>query len=241
MVSFVASSYIVWVVFTGEEERGPFYGSSQGNIYHYPWCSYVNKTKAENLIKFSTALEADIRGYNPCDICDPPEPSDPHVVEIIIVGLVPAYIGLILAAVKLYTNINPAPAQNQTPHQRNNTQQLTRNPYSTSIIQKIITISLIRTVLVTPIIGPITAQAQYIGSKESNIYHLPTCQYAKQINPENRIEFANEQEALSKGYRPCLLCIIVTISPIPNQTDTPSHLHPQLAPHPLPNYPGQFY
>lgn len=47
----------------------------------------------------------------------------------------------------------------------------------------------------------------FVGSKNSNKYHLPTCRYAKNINPENRVCFSDADEAKSKGYVPDKNCI----------------------------------
>lgn len=47
----------------------------------------------------------------------------------------------------------------------------------------------------------------YVGSKNSNKYHLPTCRWAKQIKPENRVCFSSEDEAKSRGYLPDKNCI----------------------------------
>jgi hypothetical protein len=47
----------------------------------------------------------------------------------------------------------------------------------------------------------------FVGSKNSNKYHLPNCRYAKNINPENRVCFSSENEAKSKGYLPDKNCI----------------------------------
>lgn len=47
----------------------------------------------------------------------------------------------------------------------------------------------------------------YIGSKNSDKYHLPTCPYAKRIKPENRTCFSSPDEAKSKGYVPDSNCI----------------------------------
>lgn len=47
----------------------------------------------------------------------------------------------------------------------------------------------------------------FIGSKNSTKYHLPTCQWAKRIKPENTVCFKNEEEAKSRGYTPCGTCI----------------------------------
>lgn len=42
----------------------------------------------------------------------------------------------------------------------------------------------------------------YVGSKNSNKYHLPSCSFAKRIKPENRVCFASREEAEKKGYQP---------------------------------------
>lgn len=47
---------------------------------------------------------------------------------------------------------------------------------------------------------------QYVGSKKSNKYHLPTCRYAKDIVAENVITFKDKVDAVSKGYEPCGVC-----------------------------------
>ncbi|GAH55916.1 unnamed protein product, partial [marine sediment metagenome] len=49
-------------------------------------------------------------------------------------------------------------------------------------------------------------QAQYCGSINSDVYHYPSCGSAKQIKPENLIWFIDENDAKSKGYRPCKKC-----------------------------------
>lgn len=45
----------------------------------------------------------------------------------------------------------------------------------------------------------------FVGSKNSNKYHLPTCTVAKRIKPENRICFASKEEAEKQGYVPSCL------------------------------------
>lgn len=47
----------------------------------------------------------------------------------------------------------------------------------------------------------------YVGSKNSNKYHLPTCRWAKNIKPENIVCFKDENEAKLKGYLPDKTCI----------------------------------
>jgi len=42
----------------------------------------------------------------------------------------------------------------------------------------------------------------FVGSKNSNKYHLPSCQWAKRIKLENRVCFSNKEEAEKRGYVP---------------------------------------
>lgn len=41
----------------------------------------------------------------------------------------------------------------------------------------------------------------FVGSRNSDKYHLPKCSWAKRIKPENRMCFASAADAESKGYR----------------------------------------
>jgi hypothetical protein len=47
----------------------------------------------------------------------------------------------------------------------------------------------------------------YVGSKNSNKYHLPSCRYAKLIKPENVVCFKSVEEATAKNYLPDKGCI----------------------------------
>ena len=40
----------------------------------------------------------------------------------------------------------------------------------------------------------------FVGSRNSDKYHLPTCSWAKRIKPENRVCFTSAADAESKGY-----------------------------------------
>lgn len=46
----------------------------------------------------------------------------------------------------------------------------------------------------------------YVGSINSDIYHFPSCQWAKEIHPENQIWFSSAQDARDHGYRACQVC-----------------------------------
>ncbi|MCX6766448.1 MAG: hypothetical protein NT170_01535 [Candidatus Moranbacteria bacterium] len=47
----------------------------------------------------------------------------------------------------------------------------------------------------------------FVASKSSNKYHLPTCQFAQKIKPENKICFASADEAIQRGYQGAKCCI----------------------------------
>jgi len=47
----------------------------------------------------------------------------------------------------------------------------------------------------------------FVASKNSNKYHLPTCQWASKIKPENKICFSSAEEAQKRGYQPAKCCI----------------------------------
>jgi len=46
-------------------------------------------------------------------------------------------------------------------------------------------------------------ECQYIGSKNSDKYHIPSCRWAEQIKPENKVCFKSPKEAEKMGYKPC--------------------------------------
>jgi hypothetical protein len=52
-----------------------------------------------------------------------------------------------------------------------------------------------------------TASVSYVGSKNSDKYHLPSCKWAAKIKKSNKITFNSESKAHAKGYSPCKTCI----------------------------------
>ena len=48
--------------------------------------------------------------------------------------------------------------------------------------------------------------AQYVGARSSNIYHLKTCKYVKNIEDENLVFFESNEDAERQGYRSCITC-----------------------------------
>jgi len=47
----------------------------------------------------------------------------------------------------------------------------------------------------------------FVASKNSNKYHLATCQFAAKIKPENKVCFSSAEEAQSRGYQGAKCCI----------------------------------
>lgn len=58
----------------------------------------------------------------------------------------------------------------------------------------------------TPTEGNTESECTYVGSVNSDKYHLPSCRYAKNILPENRVCFGSKAEAEAAGYVPCKVC-----------------------------------
>lgn len=54
--------------------------------------------------------------------------------------------------------------------------------------------------------GSSGATGELVGSKTSKKYHRPDCSYAIRIKPENKVYFANAEEAQKQGYQPCKVC-----------------------------------
>ncbi|HVG25848.1 MAG TPA: methylated-DNA--[protein]-cysteine S-methyltransferase [Thermoanaerobaculia bacterium] len=49
-------------------------------------------------------------------------------------------------------------------------------------------------------------RVRYIGSRTTKIVCFPTCKDAKRIREENRVPFRAADEAMEKGFRPCMRC-----------------------------------
>ncbi len=46
----------------------------------------------------------------------------------------------------------------------------------------------------------------FVGSKNSNVYHYPSCNYVNSISEQNKVWFSSSADAQAKGYRPCKVC-----------------------------------
>ena len=49
-------------------------------------------------------------------------------------------------------------------------------------------------------------EGKFVGSTQSDKYHLPDCRHAESINPQNIISFGSVSEAKEAGYVPCGVC-----------------------------------
>lgn len=54
----------------------------------------------------------------------------------------------------------------------------------------------------TPSEKGVATDCAYVGSKNSDKYHLPKCSWAKRIKPENIVCFSSASDAEAKGYKP---------------------------------------
>ncbi|MHB8278651.1 MAG: Ada metal-binding domain-containing protein, partial [Candidatus Humimicrobiaceae bacterium] len=46
----------------------------------------------------------------------------------------------------------------------------------------------------------------FVGSKNSDVFHVLGCRYVKNIKESNKVYFSSYDDAISKGYRPCKVC-----------------------------------
>ena len=75
------------------------------------------------------------------------------------------------------------------------------------------------------------SSCNFVGSKNSDVYHYPDCRYAKNIKSGNRVCFDTPEDAVAAGYRPCKVCKPPSKSP-PTPTPTPT---PEVTPTPIPS------
>jgi hypothetical protein len=79
------------------------------------------------------------------------------------------------------------------------TQTQTNNPDNSSANSKSVSIENTATVD--------NQKCAFVASKNSNKYHLPTCRYAQNIKPENKICFSSADEAIARGFQGAKCCI----------------------------------
>jgi exonuclease III len=73
------------------------------------------------------------------------------------------------------------------------------------------------------------SSCNFVGSKNSDVYHYPDCRYAKNIKSGNKICFDTPEDAVAAGYHPCKVCNPPSKStPTPTPEVTPIHIPSQL-------------
>lgn len=53
---------------------------------------------------------------------------------------------------------------------------------------------------------PAGSNVQYVGSKNSTVFHSPNCRSVKRISSKNLRMYKTRSEAIKAGKRPCMLC-----------------------------------
>jgi len=59
---------------------------------------------------------------------------------------------------------------------------------------------------IRPPVKLITAEHEYVASKNSKVFHKPDCSSAKRIKPANLVTYSTREKAIEAGKRPCKLC-----------------------------------
>ena len=60
--------------------------------------------------------------------------------------------------------------------------------------------------ILRPLPKPTPAKFNYVASKNSKVFHRPTCSSAMRIAPKNLVGYNTRQEAINAGKRPCKIC-----------------------------------
>lgn len=47
---------------------------------------------------------------------------------------------------------------------------------------------------------------RYVASKNSDVFHVPSCQWVQKIAEENKVYFSTYKEGIDSGRRPCRVC-----------------------------------
>lgn len=53
---------------------------------------------------------------------------------------------------------------------------------------------------------PTNPVVQYIGNKNSHVFHTTTCDSVRDMKDKNKVEFYSRQEAIDLEYKPCQRC-----------------------------------
>ena len=56
----------------------------------------------------------------------------------------------------------------------------------------------------TEIVEPM--EVQYIGNKNSHVFHYKDCDSVIEMSDKNKVEFYTREDAEAMGYKPCQRC-----------------------------------
>lgn len=209
----------------------PYVGSKNSEIYHLAGCSQAARIKTENLLGWESMEAAEAAGRTACKAClsgkpektpkpastpaptetvlltTPPEPTAEQPEERAIPGAY-AYVGSknseiyhlagcsqaerIRAENLLgWESMEAAEASGRTPCKLClPEQEAVPEPTGTPQPEERAT----------------SGEYAYVGSKNSNKYHLPSCRYAQSIDEGNRVGWTSREEAEAAGYEACKVC-----------------------------------
>lgn len=80
-------------------------------------------------------------------------------------------------------------------------------------------ISILVVVLLALTASVFASEFMYVGSKNSDIYHVPSCPGAERIKDQNKVYFKSLDEVIADGRRPCSICIVGAKQPVPIAVD----------------------
>ena len=49
-------------------------------------------------------------------------------------------------------------------------------------------------------------EGQYIGNKNTGVFHYPGCSSVKKMSAKNKVSISSRDNAINGGYRPCQIC-----------------------------------
>jgi hypothetical protein len=74
-------------------------------------------------------------------------------------------------------------------------------------MRKYVIVLLLLTLALGSVLALTGCRGAYVGSSMSTRYHDPSCVWAKEIDGERRVWFADAEEAEAAGYSPCGTCL----------------------------------
>jgi micrococcal nuclease len=51
-----------------------------------------------------------------------------------------------------------------------------------------------------------TVESEYVGNKNSLVFHRPSCDGARTVSAKNRVSIESREKAIKEGFKPCPIC-----------------------------------